>query len=775
MTAINLFNLFATVSLDTSEYDKSVKEAAKESETVRKAMDSLSSPVDKLQKTFSAFAHPIQTTREGFANVSKTVQSFLHPLDTLKSKVASASEELETKRNKLSVLSAEYENAKKRVSELTAAFNKSAKENGASSESTKFLAQKLKEAEDAAQAAKNDLESYSQSVSKAGNASAQAGKQAESLGSKLKSGLSKAGEIAAKGVGLITGAATAAGAALLALESSTEEYRIAQGKLNTAFEAAGYSADTAKQAYSAFYGILGDTDTATEASQLLAKLAESEEDVATWTNIAAGVSGTFGDSLPIESLIEASNETAKVGTVTGTLADALNWAGISEDEFNEKLAACTDESDRNRLIMETLSGTYDDAADAFYRNNEALVESRNNQAMLDETLATLGQTVSDVKNRLLSEFLPSISAVTTAFAGMISGTEGADEQFADAVGAMVTGLVEQLPQFLSVGVQILSSIVSGIIQSLPTLIAAVPQLVQEIVVALQTLWPVISDAGGQILNQIANGIIQFVPQFIAQLPIVLTEFFNFLTSQYPVILEKGTEILNSLIDGIIGAIPDLLAALPQLITSFVNFIATSLPQIAKSGVSILSKLISGIISAIPDLTAAMPKIITAIVKGISSLLGSVVDVGKNIVEGIWQGISAMASWITNKVKSFFNGIVSSVKNLLGIHSPSTVFEGMGENMALGLGKGWDSEYSNIKRDIEKGLDIGDASASVNITRRVNTSSRFSELENVVHAIISGMNIQVVLDDGTLVGKIAPKMNNALGDIDTLGRRGGCTA
>ena len=597
----------------------------------------------------------------------------------------------------------------------------------------------------------------------------------QSLGSKLKSGLSKAGEIAAKGVGLITGAATAAGAALLALESSTEEYRIAQGRLNTAFEAAGYSTETAKQAYTDFYKILGDTDTATEASQLLAKLAESEEDVAKWTNIAAGVSGTFGDSLPIESLIEASNETAKVGTVTGTLADALNWAGISEDEFNEKLAACTDESDRNRLIMETLSGTYDDAADAFYRNNEALVESRNNQAMLDETLATLGQTVSDVKNRLLSEFLPSISAVTTAFAGMISGTEGADEQFADAVGAMVTGLVEQLPQFLSVGVQILSSIVSGIIQSLPTLIAAVPQLVQEIVVALQTLWPLISDAGGQILNQIANGIIQFVPQFIAQLPIVLTEFFNFLTSQYPVILEKGTEILNSLIDGIIGAIPDLLAALPQLITSFVNFIATSLPQIAKSGVSILSKLISGIISAIPDLTAAMPKIITAIVKGISSLLGSVVDVGKNIVEGIWQGITSMASWITNKVKSFFNGIVSSVKNLLGIHSPSTVFEGMGENMALGLGKGWDNEYSNIKRDIEKGLDIGDASASVNITRRVNTSSRFSELENVVHAIISGMNIQVVLDDGTLVGKIAPKMNNALGDIDTLGRRGGCTA
>lgn len=168
--------------------------------------------------------------------------------------------------------------------------------------------------------------------------------------------------MAAAGIGAITTAAGAAVGGLLALESSTEEYRVAMGKLNTAFEAAGYGAETAQQAYNAFYGILGDTDTATEASQLLAKLADSAEDVSTWTDIAAGVAGTFGDSLPIEGLIEASNETAKVGQVTGVLADALNWAGISEDDFNEKLAECSSESDRNQLIMETLAGTYDEAS-----------------------------------------------------------------------------------------------------------------------------------------------------------------------------------------------------------------------------------------------------------------------------------------------------------------------------------------------------------------------------------------------------------------------------
>lgn len=194
-----------------------------------------------------------------------------------------------------------------------------------------------------------------------------AAKNTTSFGEKLKAGFATAAKVGA-------GFATAIGGAVAALNGvaeSTEESRIATGKLNTAFEAAGMSTQAAATAYNEFYKILGDTDTATEASQLLAQLAESEQDLTKWTQIAAGVNGTFGDSLPIESLIESANETAKVGQITGTLADALNWVGISEDEFNEKLAAASSEAERNQLIMETLSAQYETASESFYKNNEA--------------------------------------------------------------------------------------------------------------------------------------------------------------------------------------------------------------------------------------------------------------------------------------------------------------------------------------------------------------------------------------------------------------------
>lgn len=137
--------------------------------------------------------------------------------------------------------------------------------------------------------------------------------------------LTALGDFAKKGVKAAGAAVAGMTAAFIALDGATEEYRVAQGKLNAGFQAAGFSTDVARKSYRNFYAILGDTDTATEASQLLANMAKNAEDVTKWTRIAAGVHGTFGDSLPIEGLVESANETARTGQVTGVFADALNW------------------------------------------------------------------------------------------------------------------------------------------------------------------------------------------------------------------------------------------------------------------------------------------------------------------------------------------------------------------------------------------------------------------------------------------------------------------
>ena len=212
--------------------------------------------------------------------------------------------------------------------------------------------------------------------------------------------LTALGDFAKKGVKAAGAAVAGMTAAFIALDGATEEYRVAQGKLNAGFQAAGFSADVARKSYRNFYAILGDTDTATEASQLLANMAKNEEEVTKWTRIAAGVHGTFGDSLPIEGLVESANETARTGKVTGVFADALNWVGIMEDDFNAKLEKTTDVSKRNQLIMDTLSKTYDKAADSFYANNQQVINARRNHATLDEMLAKVGDTSAKLKSQL---------------------------------------------------------------------------------------------------------------------------------------------------------------------------------------------------------------------------------------------------------------------------------------------------------------------------------------------------------------------------------------
>ena len=221
------------------------------------------------------------------------------------------------------------------------------------------------------------------------------------------------------------------------LDEATEEYRESMAMLNTAFETAGFSQETATEAYRGFYRILGETDTATEASQLLAQLATSSEDVSEWIDIAAGVYGTFGDALPIEGLIEAANETAKTGEVTGVLADALNWVGISEDEVNDKLSQFVDTTSRAKYLTELLGGAYQETADTFYENNASIMEARDAQADLDETTAVLGESIGNLKTKLMDAFGPAIVAVVNALATAIEAISPILEIIATVIGTII--------------------------------------------------------------------------------------------------------------------------------------------------------------------------------------------------------------------------------------------------------------------------------------------------------------------------------------------------
>lgn len=222
------------------------------------------------------------------------------------------------------------------------------------------------------------------------------GKGAEKAEKGLDAADIAAGTLVANGLSTLIGAAKDAVMSIVELADSTREYREDMAKLETAFSSAGHSTETASKAYEDMYAILGESDRSVEAVNHLAELTKNEQEVAKWSTIAAGVTAKFGDSLPIEGLTEAANETAKVGKVTGPLADALTWAGISEDEFNKKLEKCNSEQERATLITETLNKEYEAAAAEYNELTASTQEARRATSEMEAAQAELGAAIEPV-------------------------------------------------------------------------------------------------------------------------------------------------------------------------------------------------------------------------------------------------------------------------------------------------------------------------------------------------------------------------------------------
>lgn len=270
----------------------------------------------------------------------------------------------------------------------------------------------------------------------------------------------------------------------------------------------------------------------------------------------------------------------------------------------------------------------------------------------------------------------------------------------ETVMLMAGALVENLPLVIDAGMQLISGLADGIIGAVPVLIGQLPELIDQILGFLTESLPTILEQGSAILLSLTDGIIGAIPMLVEMLPEVITSICGFVTENLPTILEQGVQILTSLATGIIGALPELIGQIPAIITGIVGTLSENFPSIVSTGVTLLLELGAGIISAIPQLVAQLPAIGAAILGAFGEIPGMVLDVGKHIVEGLWSGISSMGSWVADKVKGFASGIVDGIKGFLGIHSPSTVFAEIGDNMALGLGGGFTDSMKGVTEDIK---------------------------------------------------------------------------
>lgn len=452
--------------------------------------------------------------------------------------------------------------------------------------------------------------------------------------------------------GLINGAKSAI-STVAGLEAETREYRGEMGKLAVAFDEGGFTADQAKNTYKDFYAILGDEGQSVEAVSHLAKLTNSQEELSQWTDIATGVYATFGASLPIEGLTEAANETAKVGQVTGPLADALNWAGVSEDKFNESLEKCSSEQERQQLITKTLNGLYSEAATKYKETNGAVMDANRAQSDYTDTLAAFGEKAAPITtavkegfNGLLGKVLELTEGVD--FAGFASTISGAFKTISDKVlPAIVDGFgkMKAAWEWLNEhkGVMTAIAVAVGVITTAITAYNVVQGIKTAMDAAnVTTVWALV----GAHIAQAAAAMAAIAPYILIVAAIAaVIAIIVLCVKHWDKIKEKITEVAKK--------VKEKAGEIKDSITKKLGEAKDKAVQIFEN----IKKSISDKITAAKNkVSETFTNIKSSISEKITAAKNSAVNTFQNMVSGITSKVNAVKS----KVTSVFNAVKTAI-------------------------------------------------------------------------------------------------------------------
>ena len=628
---------------------------------------------------------------------------------------------------KVKQLDSVLKSQKAKLAGLTAEYEKVAKEQGAGSEAARKLKVQINNQQAVVNKTQKEFDNYTETLKQAeqgtidlAEVSLKGGKAVKSMGDGANDAGGKLGALkgiaggVVGGIAAIGAAAVAAVGSFLSLAESTQEYREDMSRLDAAFEASGKSAESASNTYTKLFRAIGESDTAVEASQQIALLADSEKEAAKWAGLATGVVGTFGDALKPETFFEAANETIKLGEATGAFTQMLEGTGYSVDKFNAELAACTTEQEKQALMLRVSEQQLGKAGKAYEEQAGSILDAREASANLTDALAELGAiaepimtTLKNLAADLLTEMTPFVTLIGEGLSTAFSGGAGGAEKLAEGIGGIINMLVERftnmIPTILGIVLELVPQIANTLLSQAPQLIGVILGLVTQVIEMLAEVLPQIAIKITEILPQIINTLIAAIPQLlqaaitffmaivqalptiitnlISALPTIITTIINALMQAIPMLLQAAIQLLMAIIQAFPTIIDAIITNLPTIINAIIDGVLGALPLLLEAAITLLMAIIDAIPQIIPPLVQALPKIITTIVKTLTANIDKIIDAAIQLFMGILDAIpeitmeliKAMPDIISSIVDGLIEGIPELVK--AGADLLAGLFEG----------------------------------------------------------------------------------------------------
>ena len=399
-------------------------------------------------------------------------------------------------------------------------------------------------------------------------------------------------------------------------------------------------------------------------------------------------------------------------------------------------------------------------------------------------IQTAGTVISTVLTSLANSIPIVVSSITMLGPAMITASVSMT-MFATSVTTMATSMTGVVANFL-----MFSAGLAGVQSSIMMIVASFA--------ALNAITAVLGGVIGIIPSQFnaistsASGALNTIRQLVSTAASVSAGFAN--------LGSTASSAMNALSSSVKSAVSQSISVTKsgmQAMTSAIQSASSKMIQIAtQTGQNVASKLSQGIRSGSGQAKSAMASLMNAVRSAGVSGASQMTYVGRMIGEGVARGMRQALGSVTAAANAIIEQANRAARAKAQIHSPSKLFaKTVGQFIPAGVGMGIennvDSATDSIKMMIDKMSsyqfnpeDILTGNGS--FTRRValkasgerlisyddeNRNNQEKWSQKVLDAIdnVANRPTYVVLDDGTLVGKIVDPITDLQSQKDKIKR------
>ena len=338
-------------------------------------------------------------------------------------------------------------------------------------------------------------------------------------------------------------------------------------------------------------------------------------------------------------------------------------------------------------------------------------------AEFNDSLTTLSQTTEGLKNRLMGDFLPSLTKVTDGLSKIFTGDMSGADDIVKGIKDLVRRLSEEIPKFAELGSKIVSGLAEAVLEGAPILFEQGAKIIVGLFSEFVKALPKIVSVGTDIITSVIDGITEAIPDLIEATPYIITSLVLALSTNLPKIITSGGKLLLALVDGIIKSIPVLVKQVPTIISAFVRGIIGMKNEVVNAGNEVMKRLGEGISNMVNWLKSKVNDFASKIPVWIKNAITGLAGIGLNIVQGIWNGISGGLGWIKRQISGWVGNVKDFLKKLFGISSPSKwARDVIGGNIVKGLVMGIENGEDDVQSSFNSLLPDYDSDYSVRLDK-----------------------------------------------------------